>query len=381
MEDFLSLLHEYLLPFIVTLSIVVFVHEFGHYWVARRCGVRILEFSIGFGPEIWGFRAKKSGVRWKLSALPLGGYVRMFGDADPASTPDKAVHTMTAAEKKVAYYHQNVWKRMAIAVAGPAANFGFALVVMTVLFMTWGEPYSPPVAEMVTPNTAAAAAGMKPGDRVLSMDGQAIEKFSDMQKILVMNTGTPIVLEILREGDKLTMTVTPRMTDVVDRFGMHHQIARLGIAAAAAMEYRHYGFIKALATSVTEVWEVSRDTLVAVKQIVLGVRSTEELGGPIRIAKITGDIVKEKSLPDYIWFLVVISLNLGLVNLFPIPLLDGGHLMLYAIEAVRGKPLSERVQEYVARVGIITVLTLLVLTTWNDLVQNHILAYFERLFF
>ena len=380
MESFLTGIHEYLLPFVVTLSIVVFVHEFGHYWVARRCGVRILEFSIGFGPEIWGRTFKKSGVRWKLSALPLGGYVRMFGDADPASTPDKAVYVMSDADKKVSYFHQNVWKRIAIAVAGPGANFLFAIVLMTGLFMTYGQPYSPPLAEVIQPNTAVAEAGMKPGDRVTMMGGQAIETFADIKKIMLLNLGEPIEFEVLREGEKVKLTVTPRMTEKVDRFGMTHKISWLGIGVNE-LAFRKLSFVNAVKTSFTEIWDVSGETLVAVKQIILGMRSTDELGGAIRIAKMTGDIVKEKSLPDFIWFVVVISLNLGLVNLFPIPLLDGGHIMFYLIEAVRRKPLSERAQEYAARVGITIVASLLVFTTWNDLVQISVISYFKQWLF
>ncbi len=374
MENVLTILHEYFLPFVVTLSIVVFVHEFGHYWVARRCGVRIMEFSIGFGPEIWGRTSKKSGTRWKMCALPLGGYVRMFGDADPASTPDAAVHVMSDADKAVAYYHQNVWKRIAIAFAGPAANFLFAIVLMTGLFMTYGEPYSPPVADVVTPNSAVADAGMKTGDRITMMDGRAIETFADIKKFMLLNLGAPIEFEVLREGEKTKLTVTPRMTEQVDRFGMTRKVALLGIGVNE-IAYHKLGFPAAIGASFTEVWDISSETLIAVKQIILGIRSTDDLGGAIRIAKMTGDIVKDKSLPEYIWFVIVISLNLGLVNLFPIPLLDGGHIMFYLIEAVRRKPLSERAQEYAARVGIITVLSLLVFTTWNDLVQTSVISY------
>lgn len=378
-ENILTIMHEYLLPFIFTLSIVVFVHEFGHYWVARRCGVRILEFSIGFGPEIWGRIAKRTGVRWKFCALPLGGYVKMFGDADPASTPDKAVHVMSDADKKVAYYHQNVWKRIAIALAGPAANFIFAIVLMIVMFMTYGEPYSPPLAQVITPDSAAAAIGMKVGDRVTMLDGHQIDKFADIQNVLLLNMGTSMPMEILREGEKITMQVTPRMTDVVDRFGSHHQSARLGIIVNE-LAHRKLELAGAVVASFTEVWTMSSATLIAVKQMVMGMRGADDLGGAIRIAKMTGDIVKERSLPEYLWFVVIISLNLGLVNLFPIPLLDGGHVLFYLIEVVRRKPLSERAEEYAARVGIITVGSLLIFTTWNDLVQNHILSYFKQWF-
>jgi regulator of sigma E protease len=379
MENILTVIHENLLPFIFTLSIVVFVHEFGHYWVARRCGVRIMEFSIGFGPELWGRVAKRTGVRWKFCALPLGGYVKMFGDADPASTPDKAVHVMSDADKKVAYYHQNVWKRIAIALAGPAANFIFAIVLMIGMFMHYGQPYSPPVAQVVAPDSAAAAIGMKVGDRVTMLDGHRIDQFSDIVSALMTNMGTPIPIEVLRDGEKISMQVTPHITDEVDRFGMSHKFARLGISINE-LAHRKLELSGAVEASFTEVWRMTSGTLTAVKQMILGMRGADDLGGAIRIAKMTGDIVKEQSLAAFLGWVVIISLNLGLVNLFPIPLLDGGHVLFYLIEVVRRKPMSERAEEYAARVGIITVGSLLIFTTWNDLVQTHILSYFKQWF-
>ena len=362
-----AMLHEYLIPFILTISLVVFVHEYGHYWVARRCGVRIMVFSIGFGPEIWGWN-DKHGTRWKLAAIPLGGYVKMFGDEDAASTPDGSVYRMSEAEKRIAFYHQKVWKRIAIVLAGPAANYAFTILLMIIMFATYGEPYTEPVAEIVMPDTAAAAAGIKPGDRIKAIDGRKIERFLDLQRITMLNTGTPMHLEIEREGEIIALELTPRLTDMVDRFGMKHKTARIGIASTTG-DYRQLRWPDATLEAFAAALELTRETLTAVYQMAVGLRGAEELGGALRIAKMTGDVVKSRAIPDYIWFVILISLNLGLVNLFPIPLMDGGHVAFYLYEMLRGKPLSERVQEYAARIGAILLVSLLIFTTWNDIVQ------------
>lgn len=378
--DILNLITDYLLPFVVTLSIVVFVHEFGHFWVARRCGVKVLSFSIGMGPEIFG-RTDKHGTRWKFSALPIGGYVQMFGDADPASaTVDENAKAMAEADRRVAFFAQNVWKRLAIIAAGPAANYLFALVVLFGMFVTFGQPITPPILDTIIENSAAAEAGLQPGDKVLSVDGQKINKFSELQRMTLLNVGASMQLEIKRKGEVILLSVTPKVVDAVDRFGNHRQMPRLGVTTMTRTEdYQKLSLTEAVGESFATVRDVTSDTLTVIGQMIMGTRGTEDLGGPLRIAKISGDVVKTKEPGDYIWLLVMLSVNLGFVNLFPIPLLDGGHIFFYLIEAIRRKPLSERVQEYAARFGLGLVLTLMVFTLWNDLVQLKIFAYFKNL--
>lgn len=378
--EILNLITDYLLPFVVTLSIVVFVHEFGHFWVARRCGVKVLSFSIGMGPEIFG-RTDKHGTRWKFSALPIGGYVQMFGDADPASaTVDENAKTMAEADRRVAFFAQNVWKRLAIIAAGPAANYLFALVVLFGMFVTFGQPITPPILDTIIEKSAAAEAGLQPGDKVLSVDGQKINKFSELQRMTLLNVGASMQLEIKRNDEVILLSVTPKVVDAVDRFGNHRQMPRLGVTTMTRTEdYQKLSLTEAVGESFATVRDVTRDTLTVIGQMIMGTRGTEDLGGPLRIAKISGDVVKTKEPGDYIWLLVMLSVNLGFVNLFPIPLLDGGHIFFYLIEAIRRKPLSERVQEYAARFGLGLVLTLMVFTLWNDLVQLKIFAYFKNL--
>jgi len=381
MQELLALVPEYLLPFVVTLSIVVFVHEFGHFWVARRCGVKVLAFSIGMGKELFG-RTDKKGTRWKFSLLPIGGYVQMFGDADPASaTTDAAAKTMSEEDRRVAFFAQNVWKRLAIIFAGPLANYLFAVVVLLGLFLTLGQPQTPPLVDTVLADSVAQTAGLQPGDKILTVDGEKINKFSELQRKTMLNVGAPMQLEIARQGEVKSITLTPRVVDAVDRFGNHHKMPRLGITAKSKTEdYRPLSVTEAVQESFSTVVSITVDTLTVIKQMIMGLRSTEELGGALRIAKISGDIAKTHDIGDYIWFLVVLSVNLGFINLLPVPLLDGGHIFFYLLEALRRKPISERVQEYSARFGLGLVVSLMVFTLWNDLVQLKILAYFKNLF-
>lgn len=370
---------NYGVMFLVVLTILVFVHEFGHYWVARRNGVRVEVFSIGFGRELFGF-TDGAGTRWKFSAIPLGGYVKMFGDANAASAPDAAVHSMSAEEKSVSFHHKRVWQRMAIVVAGPAANFIFAIIALAFMFIVYGQPYTPPLVKEVMPDGAAAEAGMLAGDRIISMDGRSTPRFEDVLSVVVMNPGR-IVSTLVERADpanpdlplRIEMSVTPRSVQLEDRFGNVHTIGRLGVLRGSD-EYRRQ-------TPLTAAWEATKgtvrlteDTLTSVWQIIMGVRSTNELGGPIRIAQMTGQVA-QTSFVTMIWFVAALSVSLGLLNLFPIPMLDGGHLLYYAMEAIRGRPLSERVQEYGLRLGLALVLTLVVFVTWNDLQSLRVVDF------
>jgi regulator of sigma E protease len=374
--EFLSGLWTYVIPFLVVLTVLVFVHELGHYWVARRNGVRIETFSIGFGPELFG-RTDKAGTRWKFSAIPLGGYVKMFGDADAASTPSGAVRSMTAAEREVSFFHKRLGQRAAIVAAGPIANFLFAIIGLTLLFSIYGQPFTPADIGSVQPESAAAQAGMLPGDVIVEVDGQAIERFEEVQQIVRFNQGTPLALVVQRDGQRLPISVTPQVTTVTDRMGNSHTIGLLGIGRAG-MEYRRHDPLTALWQAGRETVNLTAGTLGAVGQMIGGSRGTEELGGPLRIAQMSGEVA-QSGIVALIWFMAILSVNLGLINLFPIPMLDGGHLLFYAVEAIRGKPLGDRAQEYGFRIGLALVLTLMVFATWNDLVHLRVVDFFRDL--
>lgn len=367
MFDWLLNLTDYILPFLVVLTLLVFVHELGHYWVARRNGVKVEVFSIGFGPELFGWTAK-SGTRWKVSALPLGGYVKMFGDMDAASRPDDAKFaTMTAEERAVAFPMKPLRARAWIVAAGPLANFLFAFLLLIGLFAFEGQTRTPALITEVVPDSAAAAAGLQPGDRILSVNGQPIERFEELQRFVQLNLERPAELLVQRGDETLPLTVQPRIVEIMDPSGCPMQIARLGVAAQNT-EVVEFGPLEAVGVAAAETWGIARDTLTGIWQIITGERSTDELGGPVRIAEISGTVAKF-GLVSIIWFMAVISVNLGLINLFPIPVLDGGHLLFYAAEGIRGRPLGERAQEYGFKIGVALVLSLMIFATINDLVR------------
>ena len=366
----------YVFWFLVVLTVLVFVHEFGHYLVARWNSVRVEVFSIGFGPELFGWN-DRAGTRWKVSAIPLGGFVKMFGDADPASMPSSDVHEMTPEERAVAFHHKRLPQRAAIVAAGPVANFIFAIVALAGLFATVGQPFTPPQVGTVQAGSAAAAAGIQPGDVVASIDGQAIERFEDVQRIVRLDPGRAMSLVVHRGDKDLTLSVTPKLSEVTDRFGNKHQYGLLGIVGQG-VKYVRYGPVAAVGRAVGETADIVTGTLQAVWQMIIGARSTDELGGPLRIAQMSGEVA-QYGFSAILPFMAVLSINLGLINLFPIPVLDGGHLLFYAAEALRGRPLGHRAQEYGFRFGLALVLTLMVFATWNDLVHLRVVEFLKAL--
>ena len=361
----------YVVPFLIILSVVVFVHEYGHYWVARRNGVRVEVFSIGFGKELVGFN-DKHGTRWKFSLIPLGGYVKMLGDADEASArPDEA----TSGEPD-SFPAKSVFQRMAIVAAGPAANFLFALVVLSILFVFSGRP-TPPVVGAAPPASPAAAAGLAPGDRINAVDGAEVDSFESLQGMVRDQAEVPLAFTIERDGEVFEVTVTPALNEIEDRFGNTHRVGLVGISRSG-VEFRRSNPGMAVFEATSETARMVTATLGALGEMLVGSRGTEDLGGPLRIAQMSGTIAQDGLVPA-IWFTAVLSINLGLINLFPIPMLDGGHLVLYTIEAARGRPLGERSQEMAFRVGLAMVLTLMIFATWNDLVQMNIIKFFTDL--
>jgi len=377
MTAVLHILATYVLPFVVVLSVVVFVHEMGHYLIARWNGVRVDVFSIGFGPELFGWNAR-NGTRWKVSALPLGGYIKMFGDAGAASTPEAGIAEMPPEERAVSFHHKRLGQRAAIVFGGPLANFLLAVVVFAVLFATVGRPMATPEVSEVLPDGAAAKAGMQAGDLILSIDGEPIDQFIDVQRIVRESAGVPLHFVVRRQGREITLTITPRAVEREDRFGNRQRYGLIGVTRTGVTLER-LDPLSASWQAVDETLTVSASILGAIGQIVTGRRSVEDLGGPIRIAQISGQMAKDGIL-TVIRFTAILSINLGLINLFPIPALDGGHLLFYFFEALRGRPLSERAQEYGFRIGFALVLALMVFAFWNDLVQLRFVDYLRGLF-
>jgi regulator of sigma E protease len=363
--------------FLLVLTVLVFVHELGHYLIARRNGVRIEVFSIGFGPELFGW-FDHAGTRWKFSAVPLGGYVKMFGDSDPSSSMGIArLGELTMAERQVSFHHKRLAQRAAIVGGGPLANFIFAIVVLALLFATYGQPFTPADVGQVQAGSAADKGGIKVGDTIVNIDGTTIDRFEDVQQIVRLNPGEPMKITVRRDGQPVTLNVTPARTEMTDRFGNRHEIGLLGIGRSG-VEYVKRNPIAAVGQAFSETWNLSTSTLQAMWQIVIGTRASDELGGPLRIAQMSGEVAEGGIVP-LLWFMAVLSINLGLINLFPVPVLDGGHLLFYAAEAIRGKPLGQRAQEYGFRIGLALVLTLMVFATWNDLVHLRIVEFVKGL--
>jgi regulator of sigma E protease len=377
MIEFLHHGLNYIIPFLIILTVLVFVHEFGHYLIARWNGVRVEVFSIGFGPEVFGWW-DRAGTRWKFSTIPLGGYVKMFGDSDASSgLPAPSLARLAPAEREVSFHYKRLGQRAAIVAAGPAANFLFAIVVLAVLFMTYGQPFTPAEVGQVQPGSAAEQAGIRVGDVILSIDGGAVHRFEDVQQTVRLNPGVKMTVGVRRDGEERMLQVTPSRTELTDRFGNRYEIGLLGIARSG-VEYIKRDPVTALMQAGSETWDLSAATLKAVWQIVIGTRATDELGGPLRIAQMSGEVA-QGGIVAILWFMAVLSINLGLINLFPVPVLDGGHLLFYAAEAVRGKPLGQRAQEFGFRIGLAFVLTLMVFATWNDLVHLRIVEFVKGL--
>jgi regulator of sigma E protease len=355
----------YLVAFLSVITVVVFVHELGHFLVARAVGVRIEVFSIGFGRELFGFN-DRHGTRWKVCLLPLGGYVKMFGEADELLEADGTTRSLTHTERSQSFFHKSLARRAAVVVAGPVANYIFAIVVLAIMFMTYGQPFTAPVVGEVTADSAAERAGLEAGDRIISIDGQPMERFEDIAAIIQFGLGQPVDLVLERDGTRQTLLVQPDVIETDDNFGNVARIGRLGIKPAGDTEVRMHGPFQAVGAASVATIETSQRILAALWQMVEGTRSTEEIGGPLRIGKMAGDILKE-GVVALIGFAAWISVMLGLFNLFPIPMLDGGHLAFYAYEAVRGRPAHVRAQDWALKAGIVVLVGMAIFALHNDL--------------
>jgi regulator of sigma E protease len=361
-------LASYIVPFLFVLSIVVFFHELGHFLVGRWCGVKIDAFSIGFGPEIFGFVDRK-GTRWRLGALPLGGYVKFHGDSNGASVPDaEAIAAMPEAERAVSFAAQAVWKRALIVLAGPVANFILAIVIFSGIFFVYGRGVMAPRIATVMPGEAAATAGFQPGDLIVSIDGTPIESWEDMQRIVQVSSDVPLTFVVRRGDAETTLVATPRRREVDTDFGKN-RTGLLGITASQdAQDWRveHFGIVGSVKNGASETWFVVARTGEFFGGLFAGRESADQISGPIGIARVAGEAAK-MGLSTLLGIAAVLSVSVGLVNLVPVPLLDGGHLLYYAVEMLRGRPMSERAQELGFRVGLGLVLALMLFATFNDL--------------
>jgi len=370
---------QYLIPFLVVLTVLVFVHELGHYLVARRCGVRVEVFSIGFGPELFGWN-DRHGTRWKFSAIPIGGYVKMFGEMEPAApSPDGPLVPISAQDEAVSFQTKTVGQRSAIVAAGPIANFLFAIVLLAGTYVVVGQPHTPAQIGTVVEDSAAAKAGLLPGDRIVRINGTEIGRFEQIQRIVQLAPGRRMDLTIQRDGAPRSLSIMPDTVEVTDRFGNVQTIGRLGITRSTQdTKLIRYDPLTALWYATGETATLTVSIFDALGQIIAGTRTTQELGGPIRIAQMSGDVA-ETGIVSLVMFAALLSVNLGLINLFPVPMLDGGHLMFYAMEWVRGRPIGERAREYGFRIGLALVLTLMLFATWNDLVHLGVFDFFAGL--
>jgi len=363
-------LGTYLVPFVFVLSIVVFFHEMGHFLVGRLCGIKVDAFSLGFGPEIAHF-TDRYGTRWRLAALPLGGYVRFHGDANGASEPDfAAAAAMPEAERSVSFFAQKVWKRAAVVAAGPAANFVLALVIFTALFYFQGRQILTPRIESVVADGRAAAAGFQKNDVVLAIDGRKINGFMEMQRIVTGSGDIPLRFTILRDGKQIELEATPQRKDLTTPFGVD-RVGVLGVAAGGKPEdwrLETYSLPQAGALAAQETWFVVARTGSYLSGLFTGRESTKQLSGPIRIAEVSGEVAKAGIWPLFN-LAAILSISIGLLNLLPVPLLDGGHLLFYGFEALRGRALTARAQEFGFKIGMAFVALLMLVATYNDLLR------------
>ena len=355
----------YVIPFIILLGILVFVHEFGHYIVAKLCGVKVAEFSIGFGKQLWGIK-DSSGTLWKISAVPLGGYCKFLGDTDEASSGNEAA-SLSDEDKKYAFAFQNPFKKLAIVIGGPAFNYLFAVVVFAGIFFAFGKMDFPPIVGEVIKGSAAEKAGILPQDKILTVDGREVNSFQEFRQEIEMNTSDNVALEIMRGDRQINLNVKLEVIPL-DVEANQNQKPMLGVSSLTSVEFNpvKLSLGEAIKEASVMTWQVTVVTLRGVGQMITGKRGTEELGGIVRIAEMSGDISKSNSWLDFAVFMALLSINLGLINLFPIPLLDGGHVVIYTVEILLRREINEQAKEYVFKLGFFLLITLMLFATYND---------------
>ncbi|HWK15676.1 MAG TPA: RIP metalloprotease RseP [Rhizobiaceae bacterium] len=358
-----------LVPFLFVLTVVVFVHEMGHYLVGRWCGIGVKAFSIGFGPELVGFNDRK-GTRWKLSAIPLGGYVKFVGDMSVTSAPEsEEAANLSPDERKVAFHTQPVWKRALTVLAGPAFNFLLTIAVFSVMFAIYGRYVSEPTIAEVRPDSPAAVAGFEPGDRFVSVDGRKVSTFADVQRLVSGRAGDQITFVLLRNGEEVTLTAVPALTEQNDALGNVVRIGVIGVVnnnTVGQARQITYSPLEAVVEGVRETGHVVARTGQFLQRFVMGREDKCQLGGPVRIAEMSG-AAAALGFEWLVQLVALLSVGIGILNLLPIPPLDGGHLVFYGAEAVMRRPVSERIMEAVYRAGLFVVLIFMAFVFWNDI--------------
>lgn len=360
-----------ILSFLLVIGPLIFIHELGHYFVGRWFGVQAETFSIGFGREIGGWTDKR-GTRWKIGWLPLGGYVKFKGDMNPASQPSREWLMMPAEERAKTFQAKALWQRFLIVAAGPMTNFLLAVLLFIGIFATIGYPTTPPLVQGVESGTPAARAGFKPGDEIVAINGHDIPTFNALYDYVRIRPGQTLDLTVERDGKRIHLVATLKSVIERDRFGNEARIGRLGVAPGA-MVLTKLPPHELVGAAIGQTVDTVRMMVVTLKQVVVGARSVKELGGPLKMAEFSGQQVSLGWLP-YFWFLAIISINLGFINLLPIPMLDGGHLLFYTIEGVRRRPLGPDAQEWAFRTGLAALLALMIFVTINDLASFGVWA-------
>lgn len=371
MFDLIPMQYLLMLPaFLVVLTAIVFVHEMGHYLVARWNGIAIHTFSLGFGPELVGFN-DRAGTRWRISAIPLGGYVRFVGDMNPASQPDPDIEAKVDPELRARLFvNQNVWRRIAVVAAGPAANVIFTFLVLYALLLGYGRYTLPPTIDEVVAGSVAAEAGLEAGDRILSVDGFRVRGFEDFQRLVATAPERPVTVVLQRDGAEERIVMVPEATATVDRFGNAHRIGRIGVTKdveRSGIELYRPEPLEAVGMTFEEMRFIVDRTAAFIGDFFVGRGDIQQLGGPVKVARVSGEVATLGVLA-LINMAALLSLNIGIFNLLPIPMLDGGHLVYYFAEVIRRRPLSQRAQEIGFRFGFALVVTLMIFTVFNDTV-------------
>ena len=369
--EIISNILYYVVPFLVLLGILVFVHELGHFLVARAGGVKVDEFSIGFGKELWG-RTDKKGTHWKVCAIPLGGYCKFYGDEDAASVSEsEKLKDISEEEKKHIFQFLAPSKRMLIALAGPGANYLFAILIFTLVFWGFGRMTFPPVVGEVIPDSAAAKAGILKNDRILEINGHEINDFNGIRYEVDLAVDGKVEVKLLRDGQEKVLNFPLEVIEVTEYNGTVSKRAMLGVKSVNVVELddTDLSLWEALRDASIETWDITSATLRGVGQMLTGERGGDDVGGIIRIAEMSGDMTKQNGIFDFVVFMALLSINLGLINLFPIPLLDGGHIVICLVEMVTRREMSVRVKDMLFRTGFALIMALMIFATWNDIVR------------